>query len=163
MGMTAPTTIEQLLAALRDLPPWRNTDFKRDEWRRYLQAALLLQNTKPADAERAFLRFLDAGEGFTSAENETRIFLLMRVAFDLPESAAADQRRIFKGWTNWPAPDADGVVNLSWPVNWQRDQPELIAPFEGAEGPRYGAIEEYRYLLERFSFRRIEIPKKDVE
>lgn len=153
--MTDSATIQGLLAAFRELPPWRGTDLSAEDRRRSARTARHMQNSDPADAERALALFLDEAGGFTGVENETRLFLLMRFVFDLPDRVPASQRRVFKGWINWPAPDAGGIVNLSWPINWQHGQPTILAPYAGAEGPRYGAIEEYRYLLGHFPFRKI--------
>ena len=143
-------------AMLRRLPAWRSdSDLTDEDWRHYLDAARVVRRSKPEDVERAMLQFLDAAEGAgeTGSENEGRLFLLMRVLFELPAAAPVDQRRIFKGWVNWPKPDAEGKVDLSWPVGWRDGLPFLIARFEGAEGPRYGAVEEYRHLRGHFPFR----------
>ena len=147
-------TVQSLLSRFRMLAPWSNAqDFFEEDWRRYTDTALLVQKSEPKDVERALARFLDEPDGFTGIKNETRLFLLMRIVFDLPDCGPTSQRSVFKGWVNWPAPDADGNVNLSWPVDWQDGRPVLLAHFEGADGPRYGAVEEYRYLLTRFPFR----------
>jgi hypothetical protein len=154
--MTGSATVQDLLAAFRALPPWpSDRDLSDEDWLRYVNAARLVQHSEPADAKRALARFLDEAEGFAGVENETRLFLLLRVVFDLPDRAPADQRRTFKGWVNWPEPDTEGNVNLSWPVSWSAGQPILLARFEGADGPRYAAVEEYRHLLARFPFREL--------
>lgn len=152
--MTDSEPPQYLLAAFRALPPWRyDRGFSAEDWERYAYAARLVQNSEPDRVEDALRRFLDEADGFTGAENETRLFLLLRFVFDLPESAPSEQRRTFKGWVNWPAPDAEGNVNLSWPVSWRTGEPTLISRFEGSEGPRYAAVEEYRHLLGHFPFR----------
>ena len=148
--------VQNFLGMFRVLAPWRNTqDFSVQTWRHYINAAKLVQNSEPGKVELALARFLNEADGFAGVENETRLFLLMRIVFDLPDRAPVDQRRIFRGWVNWPAPDAEGNVNLSWPVDWQDDRPVLLAPFKGADGPRYGVVEDYRSLLARFPFRKL--------
>jgi hypothetical protein len=88
-------------------------------------------------------------------EDESKVFILMRVVFDLPVSALESECLSFKGWTNWPLPDAAGHVNLSWPVEWRYGKPSLLAHYEGSEGVPYGAAEEYEYFRARFPFRRL--------
>jgi|SRR5580658_431271 hypothetical protein len=145
-----------LLSAFRRLAPWSNAqDFLETDWLPYMDAAKLVQNSEHDEVEIALGRFLDEADGFTGVDNETRLFLLVRVVFVLPDGAPVDQRRVFKGWANWPAADAGGNVNLSWPVDWQAGRPVLLARFEGADGPRYAAVEEYRYFLTRFPFRKL--------
>jgi hypothetical protein len=152
--MSEATTVETLLGRFRRLAPWRSAaEFTGEAARAYIDTARLVQSTAPEDVESALAQFLNETDGSTGSENETRLFLLLRFVFGLPASAPADQRRTFKGWVNWPLPDAQGHVNLSWPVDWQSGSPVLLASFEGADGPRYGAIEEYRHLLTHFPFR----------
>jgi hypothetical protein len=139
-----------LLAAFASLAPWpAQGDLSPDHWSRYVAAARAVQESDPNEVERALLEFLDRDD----ADNETRLFLLSRVVFELPDRAAAAERRTWKGWINWPEPDADGMVDLSWPVGWDAGRPRLEAPFAGAEGHRYAAVEEYRDLRSRFPFR----------
>jgi hypothetical protein len=148
--------VPKLLTAFRLLTPWTyDWHPSGEDWGQYLEAARLVQPAERGDVERALARFLDEAAGLAGVENETRLFLLMRVVFDLPDRAPVNQRRVFKGWVNWPAPDAEGHVNLSWPVGWREGRPVLLAPYEGAEGPRYAAVEEYRHLLDHFPLRRL--------
>ncbi len=152
--MTQSAAVERLTAAFRRLAPWpHDRDLSGEEWRLYADAARLVQSSRQEDVERALILFLDEAAGAGGPDHETRLFLLMRVVFDLPDRAPAGDRRIFKGWINWPAPDAGGTISLSWPVTWGGARPSLAARFAGAEGPRYGALEEYRHLLARYSFR----------
>jgi hypothetical protein len=112
-----------------------------------------VQDADPADVDRALEAFLARASGFEGAEDETRLFLLMRVVFDLPEQAPEEERRSYKGWVNWPPPGADGTVSLAWPLTFAAGDPALVDPYEGSEGPRYAAVSEYRHLLERYGFR----------
>lgn len=155
--MTDAARIQTLLASLRSLAPWgTDPDFVAEDWRNYIKAARLVQNSEPADVKRGLAVFLDEPDDLTGVENETRLFLLMRVVFDLPDCSPVDQRRVFKGWVNWPPPDAEGNVSLSWPVDWQNGRPALLAPFAGADGPRYGAIDEYCFLHAHRPFRNLD-------
>lgn len=150
------TSVPNLLAAFRALTPWTYDGHPAGaEWRAYLDAARLVQQSTPTDVERALARFLDEPDNLGGAENETRLFLLMRVVFDLPDRAPVGQRRVFKGWINWPEPDAEGHVSLTWPVAWQEGRPSLLARHEGSEGRPYAAVEEYRHLRAQFPLRRL--------
>jgi hypothetical protein len=143
-----------LEVVLSALAPWPSAgDLSTEQWERYIEAARELQQADPGDTERTIAEFVGRRSGFDAAEDETRVFLLLRVVFDLPERAPADERRAYAGWVNWPPPDADGNVNLSWPITWETGRPALIAPYEGSEGESYAAPEEYRYLRTNFRFR----------
>lgn len=144
---------DQLLDAFRSLPPWSAKDPGPEGWRNYEHAAELVKKADPVDLNHALLAFLDEAQGLEGTANETRLFLLSRFVFDLPARAPASERRVFKGWTSWPEPDNQGILNLSWPVSFAGGKPALLAPYEGSDGPRYGAVEEYRYLREHYRFR----------
>ncbi len=144
-------SVDALMRAFAALPSWpAEGDLDRDGWQRYRDAARAVQQSGEGELDQALVRFLDRAEGMEAALDETRLFLLSRVTYALPAAGPAEERRIWKGWVNWPAPDADGRVDLSWPVDWHGGDPRLIAPFAGAEGHRYAAVEEFRDLRARF-------------
>lgn len=148
-------TVPDLLASLRRLPPWRrNAGFSARDISAYEEAARLVQGAAPKEVQEALATFQIQADLSAWIDNETRLFLLMRFVFDLPESAPAAERHIFWGWVNWPEPGQGGQVNLSWPFSFASGRPVLLAGFEGAEGACDAAVEEYRDLLARFPFRR---------
>jgi hypothetical protein len=148
-------SLPQLLASFRCLPPWGADDPGPGGWRAYEDAARLVQRVNPAEMDQAMAEFLNEAKGDAEAANETRLFLLSRVVFDLPDRVLAARRRVFKGWINWPAPDCEGMVDLGWPIRFGPRGPSLVAANEGSDGPRYGAVEEYRYLRENFGSRNL--------
>jgi hypothetical protein len=148
-------SVSRLLAAFRSLPPWSAADPEPAGWLRYQEAARLAQTANPAELDKALVEFLNEAEGAVGSANESRLFLLSRFVFDLPVRTPAEQRRVFKGWTNWPEPDSENMVNLGWPVRFGPGGPSLLAAYEGSEGPRYGAVEEFRYLQEHFGLRNL--------
>ncbi len=143
-----------LSEAIAELAPWTHAgDLPGAEWRRYIDTGGQVQRAAPDEVEHAIAGVLGDSSGPDATEDETRVFLLLRVVFDLPERAPVQERDSFKGWVNWPAPAPDGTVSLAWPLHWDQDGPHLVAPYEGFEGPEYAAVEEYRHLLARFPFR----------
>jgi hypothetical protein len=141
---------------LRALAPWPpEGDLAPDEWDRYVAAAAAVQRVDPAAAEGAMDEFLRERTGLEAARDETRVFLLQRVVFDLPEEAPERERRPFKGWVNWPAPDAEGNVSIAWPITFKSGRPALIAGYEGSEGRPYDAVSEFRHFREHYPFRRL--------
>jgi hypothetical protein len=146
----------QLLALFDSLEPW--TDPGRMDsvaWSRYIEVARQVQQTDPATVERALSRFVKeaARAQVYSDESESKVFLLLRVVFELPSSAPEEQRRSFKGWINWPEADESGRVNPSWPIVWEEGGPRLEARYEGSEGRPYAADLEYRYFRENYPYR----------
>jgi hypothetical protein len=151
-------TEEELVTRLHSLPTWpAHHELDDQGWARLVEAAKVVQATDPAVVESALDRFVleTLEELYAGAESESKAFLLLRVVFELPESAPVSDRRSFKGWTNWPEPGPDGTVSLSWPVSWRSGWPRLVAPYEGSMGPPYDAGGEYRELRSRFPYRQL--------
>ena len=154
----APSAAE-LVALLDSLPPWTDrADFAPDEWERFRAAAKVFRRADPTAVETALDEFVrqTRDRDYQGYEDESKPFILMRVLFDLPDRADARERQSFKGWINWPSPDADGTLNPGWPVRWSGDRAALEAPYVGSMGLPYAAAEEYRRLRERYPFRRLD-------
>jgi hypothetical protein len=147
--------LSSLATAFRTLAPWSAAadDLSSAEWDRYVAVAGEVERADPAEVDNALDELLGDGSGFEAEDDETRLFLLLRVVFDLPETARESERRSFKGWVNWPPPDANGNVSLSWPITWEAGRPALVSPYEGSEGRPYAAVAEYRHFLASYPFR----------
>lgn len=138
------------------LRPWScGSDFTNADWENYVQVARIVQRTDPQVVEEALASFVKAAgrEPFTGYDSESKPFLLMRVVFDLPETAPAMARVPYKGWINWPPADTQENVSLAWPISWRSGMPALVAPYEGSEGHPYAAAAEYRHLRATYPFR----------
>lgn len=150
--------IQELIERLHSLPAWAGQeDFTAQTWAQYIDVARLIQSTSPDIVEAALNEFIQQSlqEEFQSYESESKPFILMRVAFEIPEVAIAERRFSYKGWTNWPKPDSNNQVNLSWPVSWEGGEPRLLASYEGSMGAPYAAAAEYRFLLQNFPYRKL--------
>jgi len=147
---------QELIQRLHSLTPWQNqVEFTAQDWGRYIEVARLVQSADPdtvAAALDEFVREASAAEQ-TEYEGDSKPFILMRVVFELPERASANERRSFKGWSNWPDADANNQVNLSWPVSWEGGTPKLLSTYEGFEGLPYFAGTEYRHFLQNYPYR----------
>lgn len=147
-----------LIEELKRLPPWLPAGKAgAPDWAHLKRVAKRIQRAPDRDVIatlEAFQRWAlqDPGTGF---ENESRVFLLMRVLFDLPERSRASERTIRKGWINWEQPDREGCVNLAWPIRWNNGDPILVAPYAGSEGRPYDVVGEFADLRGRFSYRRL--------
>jgi hypothetical protein len=147
---------QQLIDSFHLLPPWTSEgNFSKQEWAKFREVAKIVQSTPSDTVEAALDEFIKQAiqEEYQGYESESKPFILMRVVFKIPELASAEKRFSYKGWTNWPEPDENNHVNLSWPISWDRDNPRLIASYEGSMGRPYAAAAEYRFLLENFPFR----------
>jgi hypothetical protein len=93
------------------------------------------------------------------AAEQGKVFLLLRVMFELPENAPPQQRLAFAGWTRGRSGlNEDGTVNLAWPVSWKQGQPRLVAGREGSAGSGYSVREDFAYLRYHFRYRDLSGP-----
>jgi predicted heme/steroid binding protein len=151
-------SVQTLSTKLKSLPPWRHSrSFTDSEWRNIIETAKLVQTSTPDDV-RAALRgsaSMVKLEDYTGDyEEDSRVFILMRVAFDLPERAPTTDMFSFKGFSRTNSDfTGESRVNLDWPITWSKGTPELVAQYEGSQGPPYIAVDEYNYLLARFPYR----------
>ena len=51
--------------------------------------------------------------------------------------------------------NADGSVNLAWPLSWRGGKPVLVSGFIGVQGRRLDAGSEYHYFRSRYELRKL--------
>ena len=161
--MSARESEDTILSRMWTLPRWTSRSaFSESDWRNYVQRARQLQTLDDQVVEAVLERFMQLATSDTldGSEPESIPFILMRIVFDLPESAPSAQRRSFKGWTNWPEPNAVGIVSLAWPVSWELEPPRLVADYEGSEGRPYAAASEYAFLRRSYPLRNLDLDKE---
>jgi hypothetical protein len=158
MGLvTGDMSEDDLVSLIKALPAWKTKgDFSEEEWGRYFEASRMVQKSRPEVIERALDRVVSIANSdpATSDETQSKPFLLLRTLFALPERVPADEQASFKGWTNWPKPDAAGFVNPSWPISWANGKPALTASYEGSMGLPYAAGAEYQHLRKKYEYRK---------
>src|SRR5207302_2436061 len=81
-------------------------------------------------------------------QEDSRVFLLLRVLFDIPEN-----ERLRVKFYPWLAPS--GEARASWPVTWQAGRPHLLSGSTGIQGvvDLYDAAAEYRDFERCYPFR----------
>lgn len=145
----------QLKRLFRNVEPWpASTNYTAEGWARLVKAARALQAADPklaGDAMAAVLRDA-AGDPAQLPQAQGKLLLLLRVAFDLPESVTGEQRLAFTAWTRSPlVTNLDGSVNLAWPLTWNQGNPRLVAGCPGPAGGDYPVADEYAFM--RYHFR----------
>ena len=156
--------------------PWGEPTYSQESWERLLSAARYIDKCRPSSVASA-LRQYEAECPFRSAdagadrsvspadlaaldetlENDTKILLLMRVLFELPERSTNLPK--FHPWAlAGPDRNADGTVNSAWPIVWRGGAPRLIAGQTGIEGvvDLYRPAAEYEFFRARFHRRQLQ-------
>jgi hypothetical protein len=141
------------------LEPWSaSTNYSEAGWQQLIAAARTLQNLKPALARTVLGDYLQRYDGDPAqlAVAQGKVLLLLRVAFDFPENLPGAQRVPFGNWTRDHSDlNADGTINVAWPVLWNQGQPRLVAGCQGTAGSDYSVQKEFDYLRYRFKYRRL--------
>ena len=147
-------TQTNLLQLFRSLKPWTSSGgYASADWSKAIATAQIVQRTDPRLVREALETFgkrtnLPPFNG--EYEEESKVFLLMRVAFDLPQT---NEPSVFSRWLSKKGNFDDRSV--SWPVAWSNNQPHLVAAYLGSEGP-YVPSAEFDYFLQHFPMRRLE-------
>jgi hypothetical protein len=163
-------SVAHLEALMRPIEPWPGwgTNYSRSNWVLLVAAAKVIQGSSAATVGKALERYQmgnstnrDLQPLSKELDNDTKLYLLMRVVFDLPEALQLPKKRLPFAFGCWAGlflkqdgeTNTDGTFNLAWPIRWNRGHPALLAGWIGYEGPRYHAAGEYHYFRQKYRFR----------
>ena len=147
----------KLKRQIQKIEPWTaSTNYSTGGWEQLVKTAKAFQNTTPkvaADTLNDYLRRYARNPNQLPAE-QGKVFLLLRIVFELPASAPVGQRLTFASWTRGRSDlNKDGTINLSWPLSWDQGKPRLVAGCEGTAGSGYSAGDEFASLRYKFKYR----------
>jgi len=148
---------QRFLDLLATIRPWQSAlkeDYKAQDWDRLVETARIMQKFTPSSVQNVLKESQTNNIGF----DDSKVYLLFRVMFALPEHAPARELFGFGWWVQMEFPDEtpnnkDGTVNLAWPISWNNGKPLLVSGFQGYQGPPYDAVAEFDYLLKHYKYR----------
>lgn len=119
------------------------------------QAACFLMNQSERKRSGIIATYNSYGQYYDASSPE-KLYLLLRVLFEVPENHSIDDAAIFGGWIGegspYPQSEQEGV-NLLWPLGYQDNRLVLKAKYVQYLGPPYNGLAEYKYFASRFPFR----------
>jgi len=149
----------KLKRQVRKIEPWTSsTNYSVAGWTQLVRTAKAFQNVTPGLAGETLNEHLKvyAGKPDQLSTEQGKVFLLLRVIFELPENASSGQRLTFAGWARGRSDlNPDGTVNLSWPLSWSQGKPRLVSGCEGTAGSNYSVADEYVFLRYKFNYRKL--------
>lgn len=146
----------EIITKILKLSPWSTRHYKKEAWDRMIKTAKLLQETSPGIVKKALEQFIRRTMWEDDSDQQwSKVFLLLRVMFLLPEAEDPSHACFFGGWViPWRVSKIESEVNLGWPVLWEGNTPKLVSEFNGYKGPPYRGEDEYMYYLNTFPFRK---------
>ena len=118
-----------------------------------------LQSISPDLVEKRLFESRNHFENYSDAQlsNDRKLYLLIRVIFDLPENASKNDSFKTGGWITMHTDiNNDGTFNLAWPIKWKDGSPVLVSGYQGIESlGRYDASIEYHYLRSKYRMRNL--------
>lgn len=143
--------LNQVVATLEKLPPWTVAKPKEND---IIQSLAVLDASPTARLRDGVVEYVKGRKavGEYSLAEMSKVFLLNRFIFRVPESEAQDVR-FFGGW--YGVPFTNGVANLMWPLGYT-DQGTITIKggYGGYAGPPYRGVEEFDFFAKRYGRRR---------
>jgi len=152
---------DSLRELLLSMPNWDH-ELSKVEWDKVVYGAKVVQSTEDAVVKQVLSQiWFDALEKEKDAVKATMLslkpFLILRVVFDLPESAPKGAWKNFttyQGWDKHPIIPGAEKVNLAWPLLWHDGRPVLVTLLPSANGGRgYQGHFEFQYFKDHFKMR----------
>lgn len=139
----------RLARSFKSIECWRTERYSREAWSVLLRSAREVQLTREEVVLRAMEIAMSDGVR-PVGDPSTKGLLLNRVVFDLTERSNTIRPLLHPSWGR--TENADGTVNLAWPISFRSDEPRLLGPCRGYDG-RYSPADEHAALLRRYPFR----------
>lgn len=153
---------ESLFDVISRVEPWRSTkDYTSNDWKNAIEAARMLQNASAPTVDLVLQRFAETEPGVIKGGfvEMSKPLLILRIAFDLPESATNNPSASVMTWESGGSEiNADGSFNVAWPIRWNSGNPILIKRYSGLSGPAYTVLGDYHIFRARYPFR--QLPEK---
>lgn len=154
---TATQSSTRLAKLLNRVEPWPNQnvpwphaiEYSHASWAALVSAAKVMQESNPQFMERTLRGYQRVHD---RSSDDSKLLLVLRVAFDLPETRPLEKRVGFGGWRDLT--DSDNMkTNAAWPISWNSGHPKLIVGFTLFEGERYDAATEFTYFANKYPAR----------
>jgi hypothetical protein len=145
----------QLQRKVGKMEPWTaSTSYSDAGWKQLIKTAKAFQTADPKIADAALNDYVAkaASDPNQLAIEQGKVFLLLRVMFDVPET---DGQRVPSALWERRNSDVnpDGTINQAWPLVWNGGKPRLVAGRQGSAGSAYSVRNEYSFMRFRYKYR----------
>jgi hypothetical protein len=145
--------VDAMLNALTAAPAWtRMSDPDRAGDRRRLSVALsFVAGHSLAQIRTVVQRYLkqsDFKSGFQDIHAVSKLYVLNRYIFAVPDTENPDGVRFFGGFRG--EPENAGSMNMCWPLAVSGNDISIVGICHGYNGDYYDALEEFDYFRARY-------------
>jgi hypothetical protein len=160
MTETTPR-IEALINVIAAIPPWTAGRYDEVKTRALREAATQLASASLEELRGAVETYAQRHRLSDDAtEKLSRLYLLLRVVFDVPCSIARQQAKVFGGWNHPSVGSDDPSFRLSWPIEVDQDgRLAVVGVYRSYRGRPYDAAGEFQYFAENFELRTTAQPR----
>jgi hypothetical protein len=152
------TAVKEIGDRLRACPAWSElTAIDRDSSRKIIEALVDISAYDLEIIRKGIAEYISQAErsqqGYDVAAM-SRLFILNRVLFAVPEKAPRLSVQFFGGWGGVPSDSTH--INLMWPLAYDHTGSlYLSGPYSGYFGETYLAIAEFDWLRDTFDRRQL--------
>ena len=134
------------------LPAWSNTHYTDAHNSMLKEHAQQLQQLSTQEIMNGIEEYTRYYKGRVAPLS--KLYVMMRMLFDVPENTPMDQAKTFGGWVKPDELIAGEQTSLLWPLAMGDDRiPAVEAKFKGYMGAPYDAEAEALYFMEQFGRR----------
>lgn len=148
---TTPPPVKGALKSLGSMPAWSEIGSSNVARRAIEQTMAKLEQSGLETlraAVKLYVDWADEQPGGPSVAEMSRLFVLNRYIFNVPESAPLGSVRLFGGWRG--VTTKPGILNPLWPWKIVQGKKRLRGQFLGYSGDVYQALEEFDYFRKQF-------------
>jgi hypothetical protein len=146
--------ISEVVARLDAMPSWYAVDPNTPETRTAIKnkCEAIRVHYSHSIIREAIVRVLRTADPTTETAMASKVFVLNRFLFEVPEDADAATIRHFGGWVGVPV--KNGRVDMLWPWCQDSNGLELKGSFQGYFGEGYDGVGEFDYFSAHYDGRK---------
>jgi hypothetical protein len=148
--MRVATDADPLLDLIYKIPAW-TLGYDSDKTERLTDIARQLSKVSTAQLRSLLSLFVQKE---SSIDELSKVYLLLRVLYNLPEKADPKTVKVFGGWVLPSNNSLNVPYNLSWPIATTHNNLIIVSgTFYGYLGTPYVAVAEFDYFNQNFTKR----------
>ncbi|MBI3586726.1 MAG: hypothetical protein HY088_06320 [Ignavibacteriales bacterium] len=145
---------DSLAQLIEAIPLWTK-GYSDTETKQLISSSKAIAKYSLDDIRRGVASFFKTHKSDKKAiDNLSKVYLLLRVIFDVPQSIERKQAKVFGGWDHPSIEERAEVFNLLWPLELKDSKIQVKGTFSGYHGIIYDAVGEFDFFKAKFKTRK---------